>query len=441
MQTDAGLVGIQHTYWKHALDAITNGQHTQPCFARVSIKSLGNLLAYDHSFGSDAGLASAEGNAAIARLHDEIVGKNPGDPNEGVCWPNDSAKGTKYLRAILMQARLFEPAMRGEILVHMKNCSAEKKGAAKPASSSGESDSAFTSSSSNGGEESAKAKEKRGGEMYARAQKIFASKLPFDAHERPSYNTIAEMHAAYVEGLPFGIGLEEFKPQLKLQGSKKHTYEMFGKTWVDAADADLAVVKISDDATLFRQMTRRLQSRVAAGNFSAGNPNPPKILEESRIKYIDGREVVEKDFYATPEVQELEIKAMMDVRARHPHASTETLLKVIDIKVERAIATLQLKGYTLDAAVRQACVKDTENYMISEADIANASKSAPASKTDDEASKSGASKRERSIEDQLAASKRHAAQLEAQVKNIKNGKGRAGQRRWPPERERLQRRG
>ena len=122
---------------------------------------------------------------------------------------------------ILMQARLFEPAMRGEILVHMKNCGAEKKGAAKPASGAGESDCAFTSSSTNGGEESAKAKEKRGGEMYARAQKIFASKLPFDAHERPSYNTIAEMHAAYVEGLPFGIGLEEFKPQLKLQGSSR----------------------------------------------------------------------------------------------------------------------------------------------------------------------------------------------------------------------------
>ena len=113
---------------------------------------------------------------------------------------------------------------------------------------------------------------------------------------------------------------------------------------------------------------------------------------------------------------------------RQHDASTNKVMNVIDVGVQKAIAQYQQREYSYDAAVYQACVKSPELYSAAlvAPESGGGEADAPATPAEQgEETASNAKKRggKRSAEEQGAVYEKRLAEQQKQIANLKNAKG------------------
>jgi hypothetical protein len=434
-----GRATLMHTFFNAALDAITNGSSTAPVFARIGIKNIGQLLAAEPNLRTSP--ASSLFETAIAQLQEQLFAANPDDPNAGIMWP-DASKGKKYLRAIVSEAQSLEATMQSEIQQWMRDSLAEKRvGQQAPANGSKELVHASESKANKA------SLEVEGAKIYNDATKIF-KEIPTLAADRVKYTLCAEMRAAWVEGCPYAHPLTDYHLELKCLGSKGTTYSAFGQEWTTKEAAEKSV-EIKDLQTLRRQMQRRKYTRIVAGAFDVAEcmrkrgepmPEPPQIIPSSTVKYIT-KEAGASEYkvhtivaFASPEGQELEIKAMDEFMARNPHVSPDAIVRTLDAKIQQELANLIMQGWTADAAVYQICKKSPELYNATQCETSSSGSSGAGTSTSSTASATASKRKtsERTDAEQNEVLNKRLAQQEAQIKNLKEGrKGPGGNRSQP----------
>ena len=420
---------LMRTFFNAALDAITNGSSTAPVFARIGIKNIVQLLAAEPNLRTSP--ASDLFEAAIGQLQMQLVATNPGDPNEGIVWP-DAAKGRKYLRAIVSEAQSLEATMQAEIQQSMRDSLAEKRVGQQPPATGGKE--LVHAPESKANKESLQIE---GAKLYNEATKIF-KEIPTLAADRVKYSVCAEMRAAWIEGCPFAHPLTDYHLELKCLGSKGTTYSAFGQEWTTKEAAEKSV-EVKDLQTLRCQMQRRKYTRIVAGAFDVAEcmrkrgepmPEPPHIIPSSTVKYITKEDSASEYkvhtivAFASPEWQELEIKAMDEFITRHPHISADAIVRTLDAKIQQELANLIMQGWTADAAVYQVCKKSPELYSAAQCETSSSGSSGASTSTGSTANASATKRKtsERSEAEQNEVLNKRLAQQEAQIKNLKDGK-------------------
>ena len=433
----ASEASITRDFWLKTLGAISNGEATAPLFAKASLRSIQDLLAFDPAFGISPAMMSLEATNAIQRavalLQTRMIGLNEGEVGQTLQWP-EGEEGTWCLARIIECAQHLRPV---EMQAHAALLAAKHAAPAvnldKPAAANSDKPAADDA-------ESSKKLQARGKALYEEARKIFPSSVPEDIAKRVKYSRVAEMRDTYTTGIPTIVPLGDFALEMAVgSGKKKETYVHMGKTYESHDPAD-KTVEIKDHPTLLRMMERRSACRLAAFAFDFGadaaakgkEPKAyPHTLESSHVQYIDNAgaqaaSVVTMNAYCTPEGTDREVEAMRTFLMRNPHAPTSKVLNVVDVGVQKAIAQYQQREYSFDAAVYQACVKSPELYsaaLVAESGGGDADPQAVSAEPGEEAatvSKKRGGKRTAS--EQEAVYEKRLAEQQKQIANLKTGK-------------------
>ena len=436
----ASEASITRDFWLKTLGAIANGEATAPLFAKASIHSIQDLLAFDPAFGISPAMMSLEATSAIQRavalLQTRMVGLNEGEVGMTLQWP-EGEEGTEYISRIIAHAQYLRPAemqARAALLA--------ARHAMPAATNASMASAAATASSEKSADdvESSKKLQARGKALYDEARKIFPSSVPEDIDKRIKYTKVAEMRDTYTSGIPTIVPLGDFSLEMAVgSGKKKETYVHMGKTYESHDPAD-KTVEIKDHTTLLRMIERRSACRVAAFAFDFGadlaakkkEPKSyPHTLESSRVQYIDkvdGQEarVVEINAYCTPEGADREVDAMKAFLMRNPHAPISKVLNVVDVGVQKAIAQHQQREHSFDAAVYQACVKSPELYSAALlAESGGGEADAPAASAEQGEEVATTTKKrggKRTADEQSAVYEKRLAEQQKQIANLKTGK-------------------
>ena len=279
-------------------------------------------------------------------------------------------------------------------------------------------------------------------QLYDRAETVHDR--AYEAEDRVKYEMVSKAHVGYCERQPLAVPLTDFSLQLALTSTQKTEYVAFGQTFVRSDAADAKLKSVETDIELFQQMGRRAEMRVVAGCFDAVEtavangqtvPTGEKILAESTKTFVrveDGREKVMRiACFATPSVQELQVRKVRAFRAEHPHVSIMSIVVGLDTPVEKAIANRLMRGFTADAAVKHVCEKEPQLWTLSavedkcrSVEASQPASGASATKGEAGGPAGGRSKRggERTTDETLAAKERRIEQQERQIANLKQGK-------------------
>ena len=438
MATEASVTA---DFWVKALAAIANGEATAPLFKKAGISSISQLLASDPSFGIAPSMvsmeASAATSAALQRLQERMIGFNQGEPGACLQWPANP-EGVEYLTLIVDKAKYLKASEMSAI----GSLAAAKYKPAPAGEARGASEASSASDALHA--ESTKKLTARGKTFYEEARAMFPASVPDDVAKRVKYARVAETRDAYTTGIPVIFPLGEYGLELAVgSGKKKESYEHMGKTYVSSDPADKPV-EIKDHTTFLRMVERRAATSLAALSFDykadlvkRGRPwkSYPHALEDSEVSYIvrEGADdpsptVKTVNAYCTPDGAQREVDAMKAFLLRNPHAPIGKLLSVVDAGIQKSIAQFESTGYSKDAAIYQVCVKSPELYsaaLVLDSGEGDATGSGAAPTKTEEPPQSGTGKRagKRTASEQEAVFEKRLSQKDAQIENLKKGKG------------------
>ena len=201
---------------------------------------------------------------------------------------------------------------------------------------------------------------------------------------------------------------------------------------------EAAEVEISNKEIALEQLRRQCEGWSIAGAFDPAGlkdeARPPIRCkqEESKVTYIasiDGqRTVVEKDLFATREGMLIKYTAIKQVADQYNLGAVGIL--AISAQVDKAFWDAILRGHTADSAMRKAVIEDHHNVAAhhgvdAEARGQSSQATTTAGATPAATSTKAAGKRsaDRSADEQMAAKERHILNQQAQIENLKKGRG------------------
>ena len=201
---------------------------------------------------------------------------------------------------------------------------------------------------------------------------------------------------------------------------------------------EAAEVEITNKEIALEQLRRQCEGWSIAGTFDpAGlkdDARPPIRCkqEESKVTYIasiDGqRTVVEKDLFATREGMLIKYTAIKQVADQYNLGAVGIV--ALSTQVDKAFWDAILRGHTADSAMRKAVIEDHHNVAAhhgvdAEARGQSSQATTTAGATPATTSTKAAGKRsvDRSTDEQMAAKERHILNQQAQIENLKKGRG------------------
>jgi hypothetical protein len=335
-----------------------------PLFEAAGINSIGSLTSFRPSFRNQSYVASE-----LQELESTLRGATPAIACPA--WPS-VGDTTAILKKILIAAHELSAAQEAAVVAAL---------ATQPAG--------FVTST---------AAITLGVAQYKNAERVHhASYL---ASERVQYELVGKAFKAFQDGRPVSIVLEDIVLELASRSTKSDAvYTIAGKDFVqkDASDKAITIVSFED---LCQQMERRAHMLSVAACFS-----------HSDLMTTMGAPAPDP-----------EITKMKELRNQQPHL-TVAQLRAIDLRINKRISDLVLKGYSLDAATFQCVEKSPEMYSTA---------GLPASDKPSEslsgAGTSNGKKRaaDRTPDEAAAAMKKTLEQKEREIANLKNGKNRGG---------------
>jgi hypothetical protein len=256
------------------------------------------------------------------------------------------------------------------------------------------------------------------------------------ASERVQYELVGKAYKALQDGRPVSVVLEDIVLELASRSTKSDAvYTIAGKDFVarDASDKAITIVSFED---LYQQMERRAHMLSVAACFShsdlmtktgAPAPDPELIRKESTTRYVTtdaagNMTARTMDLFGSQRILETQVTKMKELRSQQPHL-TVAQLRVIDLRINKRISDLVLKGYSLDAATFQCVEKSPELYSTAGLPVSDKPSESPS-----DASTSSGKKRaaDRTPDEAAAAFKKTLEQKEREIANLKNGKNRGG---------------
>ena len=409
---------VREKFFTVVLESVNHGTALRSQFERISVTSIGALLAAYPSFTREVPDAiEVEG---LAKQLQKIT-----DSKKDKVAFVASPAGLAILRTMLATARSLQGPEAAAVGATLAPAPAATVAAYTPAS---------IPATATEAEKHAKASQ-----LFTTAEEVHMDQK-WPAHTRVQYSTIAKLHSAAQDRSPVSIPLNEYVLQLQVSSAAKEVYSHMGKEYYLQDGA--SKVTINSDLILYEQMERRAQANVIAGAFDveakalkAKEPSPLAeglARKESKVQYIVDTKtasgattpkVHSMACFATPQGQEVEVRAMRTFRKRYPHFSPEKVVATVDVGVQQRIADLMMEGHTRDSAVYLACTKSPELYspVLVETAVSE----------DGTATTAGAGTKrkaagERSPEDALEALKRTLENKEKQIANLQKGRVKGG---------------
>ena len=251
------------------------------------------------------------------------------------------------------------------------------------------------------------------------------------SENRITYSVIFKQNENFKSGHQVHpLPLEVFGLQLNAVPTKK-TMDVFGETLSKTTIATPDVHIDGREAAL-EQLRRQAEGCAVAGAFDPADVHGAwrvqiaHRLETSKIEYIKGGAVVKGEFFATREGQMLKYNVIKQIADQHSLGAPGII--ALSKNVDKAINEAILRGHTADSAVRKACVEDHHTVAVhigvdADAKSSTAATAAGTPTTGISAKAAGKRASERSGDEQMAAKDRHIANQQAQIENLKKGRG------------------
>jgi hypothetical protein len=268
--------------------------------------------------------------------------------------------------------------------------------------------------------------------LYSEFEEYTNGQVPSD--QRIGFSIIYKENENFKSGhAVHNIPLEAYGLQQDYVPTKK-TMDMFGETLVKTTSASPDCPIDGKEAAL-EQLRRQAEARAVAGAF-----NPADLAKEtwrvqcihkdpkSKVKHIKGGVVVESEFFATREGQMLKYQVIKQIADQNGLGAAGII--ALSKNVDKAFKEAILRGHTADAAVRKAVIEDHHNvaaHIGVDAEARSKSSGALAAAAADPGTSAKAlGKRpaaDRTTDEQAAAKDRHIANQQAQIENLKRGRG------------------
>ena len=371
-----------------------------PLFEAAGINSIGSLTSFRPSFRNQSYIVSE-----LAELESALRGATPAT----VCpaWPS-AADTTAILKKILIAAHELSAAQEAAVVAAL---------ATQPTG-------AVTSTAAIA----------LGVAQYKIAEQVHHES--YLASERVQYELVGKAYKALQDGRPVSVVLEDIVLELASRSTKSDAvYTIAGKDFVakDASDKAITIVSFED---LYQQMERRAHMLSVASCFShadlmtktgAPAPDPELIRKESTTRYVttdaSGNMTAKTmDLFGSPRILETQISKMKELRSQQPHL-TVAQLRAIDLRINKRISDLVLKGYSLDAATFQCVEKSPELYSTAGLPVSDKPSESPSGASTSSGKKRAA---DRTPDEAAAAYKKTLEQKEREIANLKSGKKSGG---------------
>ena len=251
------------------------------------------------------------------------------------------------------------------------------------------------------------------------------------SENRITYSVIFKQNENFKSGHQVHpLPLEVFGLQLNAVPTKK-TMDVFGETLSKTTIAT-PDVQIDGREAALEQLRRQAEGCAVAGAFDPADVHDAlrvqiaHKLETSKIEYIKGGAVVKGEFFATREGQMLKYNVIKQIADQHSLGAPGII--ALSKNVDKAVNEAILRGHTADSAVRKACVEDHHTVAVhigvdADAKSSTAATAAGTPTTGISAKAAGKRASDRSGDEQMAAKDRHIANQQAQIENLKKGRG------------------
>ena len=243
---------------KQALSAITNGGALLSVAKTAKVGTIALMLGFRPSLGADM-----PSDDHLQELHQRLLAANETAPDAQAHWPDDSERGKRYLRSILMTARALLPLQvaavaRASVAEAAPSWSVRQSPAAGVHSPAAHQGAPLASSLQYA---------PKGSEMIAAAKAFFpAMENEYAADKQPKHELVGKLHAAFVNREPYAVPLTDYTLQLQVSSVKEVAFDLLGESYVKK-DSTAKSVKIDSHPALLKQMRRRKAANCAAGAF------------------------------------------------------------------------------------------------------------------------------------------------------------------------------
>ena len=268
--------------------------------------------------------------------------------------------------------------------------------------------------------------------LYSAVEQYTNSTIPSD--QRIGYAVCFKEYENFKSGHSVhNVPLEAYGLQIDAVPTKK-TMDLFGDTLVKTTMTTPDCPIDGKEAAL-EQLRRQADARTVGGAFDpaeirdAWRVQVVHKLATSKVKYIKDGAVVEGEFFATRDGQMLKFTVIKQIADQHGLGAVG--ITALSKNVDKAVKEAILRGHTADSAVRKACIEDHHTVAAhigvdaetrSQSSTALAAAASAPGTTTKAAGKRAAV--ERTAEEQMAARDRHIANQQAQIENLKKGRGR-----------------